>query len=127
MFDWSLVTLFACVPIFVVLWLAFVELVLGVALFVVGVILSFLCLVSKCVVSNLSCTCGETVLATDFRAAPTALVTDANVFKLSDDVRSCRLLTLLVLVVLESMSLVRVLFNASISRLCICVSRLLMN
>lgn len=78
-----------------------------------------LSLVNNCVVSSLKCTCGETVLATVFNAAPTTLVTVASVFSFSVPVRWRRLLTLLVLVALDSMDLVWLLVNASISRLCI--------
>lgn len=103
----------------------------GVGVFNVGVVVGVmnlpLSLVSSWVVSNLSCTCGETVLATVFSAAPTTLVTVASVSSLRVPVRWRRLLTLLVLVALDSMDLVWLFVKASISRLCMWVSRLLMN
>lgn len=99
------------------------EVVVGGTLEVIGVgvvaVKFDLSLVNNCVVSSLKCTCGETVLATAFNAAPTTLVTVARVFSFSVPVRWRKLLTLLVLVALDSMDLVWLLVNASISRLCI--------
>lgn len=53
----------------------------------VMIVTFLLCLVNKCVVSNLNCTCGETVLATPVSAVPTALVTRASVDNFKVEVR----------------------------------------